>query len=270
MKQIKEFIASLALASFSLLGGSTFGLATAWNDWQDVSEPTAFRVLQYLDTAAESNMVLLQSGLKNGLIKGTTLKVYRSSPASTAPGSIWVETGVLKVREVQQDFSIAEVVQQSSVVAKAIFPKFPGVMAGDLAIAPRVTIVATQAVTPTTTLTYQKLFQDPKATPASFELSPSGMEAVREAAHAFENARLSLLMVEGYTDTNGPADANQVESYQRAMTIRQYLVEELGFDADRVIAVGLGEGEQVDISNAPGYVEANRRIVIKAVPVPGS
>jgi outer membrane protein OmpA-like peptidoglycan-associated protein len=249
--------------------------AGAWQDWKDVKEPDAYRIVQYLgvnDGTAESRMVVVDAGAQDGLLKGTILKVYRSSPTpkGEAGQGIWVETGRLKVTDVQDEHAVAEVVESGSAQAKAFFPKFPGVMAGDLAVAPRLTIAANQAVTPSTTLYFQKLFIDPKATPETFELSGAGMDSLREAAKAFENARLSLLMVEGYTDANGPSDANQIESYQRALTVRQYLVDELGFDAERVVAVGLGEGEQVDISNAPGYVDANRRLVLKAVPIPGS
>ena len=51
------------------------------------------------------------------------------------------------------------------------------------------------------------------------------------------------------------------------MTVRQFLVDELGFDPDRVLAVGYGESEQTDGSMAPGSEIANRRIILKAVPV---
>jgi outer membrane protein OmpA-like peptidoglycan-associated protein len=257
----------------------TSAAASAWHDWQNVEEPAAYKVLQFLDSSEQANLVLITAGTKERVLLGTVFKTYRSSPAprlsgddrSVKPGvtrGLWIETGRLKVIDVQEDYSVAEIVQQSSAVAKALFTKFPGVMAGDLAVAQRQTIVARQAVTPTTILSYNKLFVDPKSTPQTFELSAAGVEILREAAAAFATAKLSLLMVEGYTDTNGPSDANQVESYQRALTVRQYLVDEFGFDGDRVVAVGFGEGEQVDVTNAPGYVEANRRIVIKAVPIP--
>jgi len=49
--------------------------------------------------------------------------------------------------------------------------------------------------------------------------------------------------------------------------VRQYLIDELGFDPKRVVAVGYGEAEPADQSLAPGYIEANRRIVLKAIPL---
>jgi outer membrane protein OmpA-like peptidoglycan-associated protein len=105
--------------------------------------------------------------------------------------------------------------------------------------------------------------------PASFELKQAGYAHLRQAARAFADARVSMLMVEGYTDHNGKAADNQVESYQRALTVRQFLIDELGFDEKRVIAVGYGEAEPADPSLAPGHVEINRRIVLKAVPLVG-
>jgi chemotaxis protein MotB len=98
-------------------------------------------------------------------------------------------------------------------------------------------------------------------------LSRQGVKKLREAARVYSNARLSLLMVEGYTDHKGPTAVNQVESYQRAMTVRQFLIDDMGFDPDRVLAIGYGESEQVDGKMAPGFEVANRRIVLKAVPV---
>ena len=70
----------------------------------------------------------------------------------------------------------------------------------------------------------------------SFELSHDGIARLREAARTYASARIGLLMVEGYTDAAGPTGANQVESYQRALTVRQFLIDDMGFDPDRVLA----------------------------------
>jgi hypothetical protein len=246
------------------------GISPTWAEASAPAPSDVFKVTQYLDLGDETNLVLI-GGSGGALIVGATLKTYRATaPGQTADGQpIWVETGRMKVIDVQPDATVARVDGQGGLLAKAFFPKFPGVMAGDVAVLQRLALVRRQQVLPAIQLSYVDLFDDPKATPISFELRADGVAALREAAKTFVDARVSLLMVEGYTDHNGPASANQIESYQRALTVRQYLIDELGFDPKRVVAVGYGESEPADSSFAPGYVEANRRIVLKAVQLPG-
>jgi outer membrane protein OmpA-like peptidoglycan-associated protein len=204
---------------------------------------------------------------------GAVLKIFRASrvhpDGSAASRPLWVETGRVKVVEAQESHVVAEVLSQGSTLATALFPKFPDLMAGDLATPQRIAVARRQSVLPTSSLTYAELFEDPKAQPGSFEMTGDGEAKLRALAQPFAGARLAMLMVEGYTDEAGPAAANQVESYQRAMTVRQFLIDRLGFDARRVVAVGFGEAEPLDPSLAPGAATANRRIVLKAVALPG-
>jgi outer membrane protein OmpA-like peptidoglycan-associated protein len=140
-------------------------------------------------------------------------------------------------------------------------------MGGDLAIPQLLKLERRQALMATMSLTYSDLFADPKSTPSTFELKAEGLAQLKALTKDLAATRLSMLMIEGHTDHNGPSDANQVESYQRATAVRQYLIDELGFDPKRVVAIGYGESEPADQSLAPGYVEANRRIVLKAIPL---
>jgi outer membrane protein OmpA-like peptidoglycan-associated protein len=246
-----------------------------WSEISNPPPPAVYKVTQYMDLAAGSNsagnLVLLGAGSNDGIVPGTVMKTYRSSPQVRPNGalaSLWVETGRLKVVEVQENFTVAAVEAQGSAMSAAFFPKFPGVMAGDLAAPQRLTLSRRQTVMPTVTMSYFDLFEDPKATPTSFELTAEGLARLRAEAKVFGEARMTMLMVEGYTDHNGSASANQVESYQRALTVRQFLVDELGFDPKRVVAIGFGGDEPADPSYVAGYVEANRRIVLKAVQMP--
>lgn len=262
-------IRALTLITSLLMAASAASAKSpTWAEIRGEADPAAIRVMQYLDLADDSRLVILGAGTDQGVVAGTTFKTYRQSPGDgSGSGKIWVETGHLKALEVQATYTVAEVQQQGSAMSKAFFPKFSGVMASDLAVMQRITLTRRQAVLPTITLSYFDLFDDPKATPSTFELSPQAVTKLREAASPFAGARLSVLMVEGYTDHHGASTENQIESYQRALTVRQFLIDELGFDPSRVIAVGYGEAEPADATFAPGYVEANRRIVLKAVPI---
>lgn len=248
------FSSSIALAA---------GSSPTWSEMQGDDKPDAIKVVQFIDGAEGIQLVILGGGSDQGIVEGTTFKAYRYTASH-----LLVETGHLKTIEVQPSYTVASIETQGSPLSKAFFPKFAGVMGGDMAVIQRLKLVRRQAVMPALSLSYFDLFEDPKAEPTSFELKADGIANIRVAAATFANARLSTLMVEGYTDHHGPSGANQVESYQRALTVRQFLIDELGFDPARVVAVGFGEAEPADQSLAPGYIEANRRIVLKAVAAP--
>jgi hypothetical protein len=208
-------------------------------------------------------MVVVRAGRRQGVLEQTVFVAERVIVDSESTKT-WVETGQLKALKVSEDETLAAVIAEESDLSRAYFPKFPGVMAGDMVREARVTIARNQEILPTFTITYAKTFEDPKALPATFEMSSTGKEQIRAMMQGFSTAHLPLLMVEGYTDSSGPEDANQVESYQRALTVRQFLVDELGFDPSRVVAIGYGESEPIGETYAPGSKEKNRRIVVKA------
>lgn len=243
--------------------------ANYWNRWEKFQDDNAYPILEYVDRKG-GDMVVVKGGGEDGISEGVVFNSYRASlPKNAALGTdpIWVATGKLKAIKVQKDLTIAKVIGNTTELSSALFPKFPGVMAGDLVVRQKVALVRNRIVTPTVTMQYFDLFQDPKRNPMTFEMSDEGMEKIKQMAEPFLKAKLSLLMVEGYTDHKGSEKANQIESYQRALTIRQYLIDEMGFDQSRVVAIGYGETEQIDATLAPGYVAANRRIVLKAVPI---
>jgi outer membrane protein OmpA-like peptidoglycan-associated protein len=69
------------------------------------------------------------------------------------------------------------------------------------------------------------------------------------------------VLIEGHTDSQGGANANQVLSQRRAEAVREALIEE-GVDAARLSAVGLGEDRPVsDNASADGRAR-NRRVEI--------
>lgn len=252
-----------------------------WEEWKNgLGRQEPLRVLRYVRAGGDGELVVLSGGRKAGVLAGTHFKVYRQAPAFTesaattglssaaSGGPMWVEMGRLKIVEVQDEVAVARVEAEESGLSKALFPRYPGIMAGDLVIERQVSVARNQVAAPTVSLTFHEIFADPKRLPGSFELRAEGYDKLRELAARFSQMRLSMLMIEGYTDHHGPSDQNQVESYQRAMTVRQFLVDELGFDEKRVVAVGYGEGEPADASMAPGHVEANRRIVFKAIALP--
>ncbi len=228
----------------------------------------SWTVVQLIDGTEGKPMAMIDAGIGDGIIEGMTLTSFRppvrKAHASPSEAKVEVETGVLKVTEVRDSFILAEIHEQGSFLSKSLYPKFPGVMSGDHVVVKQISIVAHAVALPEVTLPYGQLFADPKAAPSHFELTASGREQLERMIEPFLEKRLSLIMIEGHTDHHGLAEANQIESYQRALTIRQYLIDNLGFDPKRLVAVGYGESELADRSMVDGHVENNRRIVIKA------
>jgi len=174
-----------------------------------------------------------------------------------------VKTGRLKVVSVEGRQAMLSVVEDGTLESKMAFPKFANVMAGDVLEMPQISIVRDVRIVPDATLKYDELFVDPKAQPSSYEITPGGRAMVLEAAKLYADHRGPVLMIEGHTDRKGSAEANQVESYQRALAVRQILINEVGMDPNRVVAIGMGESELPDENLVPGYQNLHRRIVFK-------
>jgi outer membrane protein OmpA-like peptidoglycan-associated protein len=94
-----------------------------------------------------------------------------------------------------------------------------------------------------------------------YTLRPPAREALAKLSGivlAYPGLRLT---VEGHTDSTGTSTFNQKLSEQRAMTVRDYLVQQ-GVDMNSVTAAGLGEGMPIaDNATAAGR-QKNRRVEI--------
>jgi len=243
--------------------------ANAASSAESPNEDSSFEIMQFLDPKDDPSIVVISAGSDQGIVDGAIFKSFRPSHNSvlqTSDSDILVETGSLKAFRVENSFTLAHVVTSSTPMAKALFPKFPGVMAGDNVKETNTPINSVQNITPESVLRYHDLFIDPKGMPGSFELSESGREYLRETASTYNKSRAGTLLISGFTDHNGLEATNQVESYQRALTIRQFLISDLGFEKDRVVALGFGEAEPEIKDFTPGYQQANRRITLKIIP----
>lgn len=68
--------------------------------------------------------------------------------------------------------------------------------------------------------------------------------------------------VEGHTDSDGAADYNEGLSYRRALTVRDYLVNE-GIDTDRLAVGGYGETRPIADNTSAEGKRQNRRVVLR-------
>jgi outer membrane protein OmpA-like peptidoglycan-associated protein len=94
----------------------------------------------------------------------------------------------------------------------------------------------------------------------SAELGSAARRQLDIVAAALKNDRLSSyrFMVEGHADPRGAADSNLALSRERADSVRRYLIESHGIEADRLTAEGKGDREPLNTSS-PAAPE-NRRV----------
>ncbi len=88
------------------------------------------------------------------------------------------------------------------------------------------------------------------------------LEVVAGVLRKFPGARLR---VEGYTDDRGRAEANLELSRRRAEAVRDFLVDACGLEAERVEAVGYGEGSPVMEGSSPTALAVNRRVQLRVL-----
>ena len=74
----------------------------------------------------------------------------------------------------------------------------------------------------------------------------------------------SRFMIEGHTDSTGPAKLNESISDKRANSVRDYLISN-GIDASRLEAKGFGESKPIDTNNTRAGRAKNRRVEINLI-----
>ena len=92
----------------------------------------------------------------------------------------------------------------------------------------------------------------------SSRLTPQGIAELDKAVAFFNENPDAQALIEGHTDTDGDADANQRLSERRANAVRQYLIDQ-GISGDRLEAQGFGESQPILIDGVEDKV-ASRRI----------
>ncbi len=219
----------------------------------------------YSEDISSHKMVRINAGENIGLKVGDLFTVYRKE--RDPYGIKTIEIGKIKVAELNKDQSFGIIVEEKTELSLTVYPKFPMVMAGDSLQVHVPEIQLTQVISPIITLAYKDLFIDPLDHPHSYELSEAGKKLLRQSFSEFAGMLSGNMVVEAYTDDFGSSASNQLESTQRAAIIRQFAINALGFDGERLTAIGFGENNQLDQNYTPDYRSQNRRIVLKIIPV---
>ena len=99
--------------------------------------------------------------------------------------------------------------------------------------------------------------------PGKAELRPEFEPQLQEAVRFIQSHPGERILVEGHTDSVGPADANLRLSQARAERVRRYLLEKTSISPELIQARGYGETQPVgDNASQVGRAQ-NRRVVIR-------
>jgi outer membrane protein OmpA-like peptidoglycan-associated protein len=97
-------------------------------------------------------------------------------------------------------------------------------------------------------------------------LLPAAQEKLNHVAAALKNQDDHKMVVEGHTDSKGNETSNLDLAQRRATSVRDYLVAQ-GVAADKISAVGIGQGRPVADNGTPDGRAQNRRVEIIVQPI---
>jgi OOP family OmpA-OmpF porin len=102
--------------------------------------------------------------------------------------------------------------------------------------------------------------------PVQFETGSDKLKPESDAvlghvqAYLIAKSYISLMRIEGHTDSDGNPQQNQTLSEKRALAVGRWLVGH-GIDCKRLLAVGFGGNKPIANSSTPDGKAQNRRIV---------
>jgi len=98
------------------------------------------------------------------------------------------------------------------------------------------------------------------------ELLPTASSMLDVLLHSLRDHKRTQLVVAVYTDAIGSVEFNQQQAQARAAAVVAYL-QMRGIAADRLVARGVGEGEQLPAPNTPEGRDLNRRLELTITPL---
>lgn len=94
----------------------------------------------------------------------------------------------------------------------------------------------------------------------SDRIRPESTPTLQEIGEMLRRHGDLRLRIEGHTDSVGDAAMNKALSARRAESVRRFLVQQYGIDANRLEASGLGQARPVDSNDTPEGRQNNRRV----------
>jgi outer membrane protein OmpA-like peptidoglycan-associated protein len=98
-----------------------------------------------------------------------------------------------------------------------------------------------------------------------YELLPIAQTKLDDVAKALKDQGYKAILVEGHTDSRGSAKKNEELSFQRADSVRSYLVSR-GIESSKIKAAGVGSSRPVASNNTAEGRANNRRVELVVTP----
>lgn len=98
-----------------------------------------------------------------------------------------------------------------------------------------------------------------------YELLPIAQSKLDEVAKALKDQGFKAILVEGHTDSRGSAQKNEALSFQRADSVRSYLVSR-GIESGKIKAAGVGPSRPVASNGTAEGRANNRRVELVVTP----
>lgn len=96
-----------------------------------------------------------------------------------------------------------------------------------------------------------------------FNLTTKAKKALDELGAELPNAKHYIVVVDGNTDSTGPADYNYVLSKRRADSVITYLVSKYQVPAHKIYIIGLGKDKPVAANSSTAGRAKNRRVDVR-------
>ncbi|WP_404399491.1 OmpA family protein [Idiomarina seosinensis] len=99
----------------------------------------------------------------------------------------------------------------------------------------------------------------------SASISQNFHPVLNDVVKVLKKYEKTTMMVEGHTDSTGSAEYNQQLSLNRAMAVRNFMVNN-GIDQRRLTTYGYGESQPIADNNTASGRQENRRVELKIIP----
>ncbi|HAD04071.1 MAG: hypothetical protein A2091_11035 [Desulfuromonadales bacterium GWD2_61_12] len=130
------------------------------------------------------------------------------------------------------------------------------------------TLAGGMAATPVTEIVGSAMIIRLELPPGEYKVQPENEAALARAAAFISQQPGVRFNIDGHTDSVGPSEFNLELSKKRAESVRAYLAQRFGVEADRLIVRGLGEGDPIGDNSTQEGRFRNRRVVISPADAP--
>lgn len=194
------------------------------------------------DGTLDDRRYYIDRGVEMSINKGAILNVYREKKLSPVVPPIRMFIGTMEITDAKPGSSVGLFQPSEAAMAHPII-RYKTAMISDIVV-PRLVIDS------------GVLFDA-----ADASLKPGAAEEFAKVARFVELFTPSKLVIEGHTDADGEAEANQVLSERRAQSVVDYLVNNYEFISPAMVeARGYGEDQPIVANDTPENKQLNRRI----------